>query len=133
MAQKDIHQYKKQTDVDTVPFLSAEDAWFWFVQAQKAKNDGARFSMGQGNVVRPCEPLDILRVVDRLYRQRRLLMDHLRVLKFYGWRQLPPDCNRIKEMKASRLWDEALDRIETVLIKKNIVAPPHILCLEAAE
>lgn len=113
--------------VDYELFENAEAAWFWFLAAQKAKQDGARFSAGLATIPRPCEPLDILKVVDRLYRNRRLLMDHVQVLRHYGLRMCPPDKRRPKEVRAYRLWNEALDRIEVILVEKNIVArrPPR--------
>ncbi|MCB9963712.1 MAG: hypothetical protein H6855_06505 [Rhodospirillales bacterium] len=104
-------------------FDNAESAWFWFLTAQRAKEDGARFTAGQAETPRPCEPIDILKTVDRLYRHRRLLMDHILVLRHYGRRMCPPDWRRPKEVQASRLWNEAMDRIEVVLIDKGIVAP----------
>ncbi len=109
------------TGAETTPFASAEEAWFWFIQAQQARNDGARFSMGLGLFARPCEPLDILRVVERLYRNRRLIMDHLLVLRHYGRRMMPPDPCRVREARAHTLWTEALERIEPVLCRKGIV------------
>lgn len=77
-----------------VPFDSTEDAWFWFIAAQQAREDGARFVAGAGLYPRPCEPSDILKILDRLYRNRRLLMDHVLVLRHYGRRMLPPDPRR---------------------------------------
>ncbi len=115
---------KDQTTESLVPFESAEEAWLWFIQAQEARNAGARFVKGMATVVRPCEPLDILKILDRLYRQRFLLRDHLLVLRHYGRRLMPPDKNRVKEMRAHKIWTEALERIEPVLIRKGIVAPP---------
>lgn len=112
---------KPQAEMRTEPFGSAEEAWFWFIQAQAARNDGARFVMGQGLVPRPCEPIDILKVLDRLYRQRRLVMDHLLVLRHYGRRQMAPDPCRAKEMRAHELWREALERMEAVMERKGIV------------
>lgn len=103
------------------PFESAEEAWFWFIAAQNAKNDGAKFVAGAGIYQRPCEPLDILKVLDRLHRTRRLHRDHLLVLRHYGRRHMAPDKFRPKEAKAYHLWHEALDRIEEVLVAKGIV------------
>ncbi|MBL4804585.1 MAG: hypothetical protein JKY71_06935 [Alphaproteobacteria bacterium] len=111
--------------VNTVPFRDAEEAWFWFVAAQAAKNDGARFSAGTALYPRPCEPLDILKVLDRLYRTRRLVRDHLLVLRHYGRRHLPPDPHRKKEIRAYQLWHEALERIGVVLARKGIIEKPR--------
>ncbi len=109
----------------TIPFMSAAEAWFWFMDAQQAKNEGARVTAGLSLYPRPCEPIDILKTVDRLYRQRRLLMDHLLVLRHYGRRRYSPDPTRVKEMRAARLWEEALDRIQDVLVEKGIVQQPR--------
>ncbi|MCB1782396.1 MAG: hypothetical protein KDI13_00220 [Alphaproteobacteria bacterium] len=104
-----------------VPFDNVEEAWFWFIAAQGARNDGARFVAGMGRMPRPCEPLDILKTLDRLHRNRVLKMDHLLVLRHYGRRNMPPDPRRIKEMHAYRLWREAMERLEPPLQKKGIV------------
>ena len=71
---------------------------------------------------RPCEPLDILHSVDRLYRQRRLVREHLEVLVDYGRRLAPPDPTWREEAHAARLWDEAIDRLTPVLRRKGILA-----------
>ena len=104
-----------------MPFTSAQEAWFWYVQAERARMDGARYTKGMALYPRPCEPSDIFRVIDRLYRNRRLLRDHLKVLRYYGVRLMAPDPRRIKEQRAHDLWDEAMDRIEDVLVSKGIV------------
>ena len=117
------HKYppKPSPETHTVPFESAVDAWFWFILAQQARNEGARYTSGLSLTPRPCEPTDILKVLDRLYRHRRLLRDHLLVLRHYGRRQMVPDPRRVKEVQAHTLWKEALERIEPVLVRKGIV------------
>lgn len=104
------------------PFGSAEQAWFWFVQAYDARSQGARVVAGVADVPRPCEPLDILQTVDRLYRQRRLLIDHVRVMAHYGRRLTPPDPGRPRERRADMLWREGLGQLDPVLRRKGIVA-----------
>lgn len=121
MAPREPYSPPPVSSVDTTPFATAEEAWFWFIQAQAARNDGARFSAGQGLVCRPCEPVDILKIVDRLYRQRRLLIDHLLVLRHYGRRLMAPDARRVKEVKAHSLWVEALARMTPTFERKGIV------------
>ena len=106
----------------TTPFDTVEDAWFWFMEANAARQEGARFGAGRGLVSRPCEPLDVLRVVDRLYRNRRLFREHLLVLAHYGRRHMPPDPQRRREIRAHAIWTEAFDRISPVLREKGIVA-----------
>ena len=105
----------------SVPFASTEEAWFWFVQAQEARSSGARIVAGRGTVPRPCEPLDMMREVDRLYRQRKLIRDHLHVLVHYGRRLMAPDPERRLESRASSLWREALAFLDPVLRQKGIV------------
>ncbi|HEY8962870.1 MAG TPA: hypothetical protein VIN59_00250 [Alphaproteobacteria bacterium] len=109
---------------NAVPFHTAEETWFWFMQANQARMDGARFKSAEGSVARPCEPVDILRILDRLYRTRRLMMDHLRVMRFYGLRQMPPEKWRRSEMRAATLWAEAMRALEPVLIAKKIMREP---------
>ena len=123
MSPREPYTPKPVSSVETMAFSCAEEAWFWFIQAQAARNDGARFSVGLGLVARPCEPIDILKVVDRLYRQRRLVMDHLLVLRHYGRRLMPPDARRVKEVRAHGLWVEALERMTPILERKGIVQP----------
>lgn len=113
--------HRLQSDVDGEPFASPEEAWFWSVQAQEAKAAGARFSAGKGLVSRPCEPDDVMRAVDRLFRRRQLERDHLHVLVHYGRRLSAPDPDRDREIQASRLWSEAFARIGPVLREKGIV------------
>jgi hypothetical protein len=123
MAKDPRHTPKPQNTAAATPFDSAEDAWFWFIKAQQARIDGARFSHGLGVTARPCEPVDILQVVDRLYRQKNLTMDHLLVLRHYGRRMLPPDPRRAKEIRAWRLWTEALVQLAPPLEAKKIIRP----------
>lgn len=120
---RDRYIPRNQSDSKATPFDNAEEAWFWFIQAQEARNDGARFTAGLSQTQRPCDPGDILTCVERLYRHRRLVMDHLLVLRHYGKRQLPPDPRRTKEVRAFSLWKEALERLEPVLVRKGIVRP----------
>ena len=133
MANRERYSPKTQTETETFPFENAEEAWFWFIQAMQARAEGARFTQGLSLYPRPCEPMDILKLVERLHRQRRLLMDHVLVLRHYGKRLLPPDPYRAKEMRAHKLWHEALDRLEPVLINKGIIREQRELFLEAAE
>lgn len=121
MASKDKYYPGITREIRTVPFEDAAEAWFWFIDAQQARLDGARITAGLSLYPRPCEPMDILKVVERLYRMRRLTMDHLLVMRHYGRRRYAPDARRIKEMRAANLWGEALDRLEPVLETKGIV------------
>ncbi len=101
------------------PFATPEDAWVWYSQCQRARDEGARYVAGLGAVIRPCSPDDIVREVRRLYRHRILRGAHLRVLVRFG-------CDSGVaiggDQTASRLWREALDRLEAPLRAKGIVA-----------
>lgn len=105
------------------PFDTAEEAWFWFIQSYQARSEGARFGADRGHMPRPCEPLDILRILDRLWRQRMIVRDHLFVLRHYGKRLLPPNPNRRREAQAYVLWHQALNVLEDALVCKGIVTP----------
>ncbi len=103
------------------PFYSAEEAWFWFIAAQEARHSGARIMTGVGTTPRPCEPVDILTVLDRLYRNQRLDRNHLMVLRHYGRRGKPPLPDRVKERRAAHIWAEAMAILEEPLVSKGIV------------
>lgn len=121
MADKQKYKGMVVREAQSVPFENVEEAWFWFIMAQQARNDGARISTGAGAFVRPCEPIDILKILDTLYRQRRLQREHFLVLRYYGLRNMPPDARRPKEARSAMLWQEAMERIEPVMITKGIV------------
>ena len=121
MSARNQHNSDFDDTIHTQPFSSAEEAWFWFIQAYDARQDGAKVAAGNALFPRPCEPLDILSALDKLYRNRRLVMDHMLVLRHYGRRLLPPDPDRPKELRAYYLWREALDRLEDSLVKKGVV------------
>src|SRR3954453_5828990 len=75
----------------TEPFHSAEEAWFWTMAALMARREGARYTANQGRVARPCEPDDVVRCLDALYRRRRIDLVHARILRIWGERQLAPN------------------------------------------
>ncbi len=104
-----------------VPFVSAEEAWFWFVQCQERRAEGARLD-NLTNSERPCEPDDIWVVVMDLRRRGRLDAHHLWVLVRFGRRGAPPDGRAREEEIAARVWDEAIDALVTPLKAKGIVA-----------
>ncbi len=72
-------------------------------------------------IVRPCDPDDIYRIAMELVRARILGRHHLKVLAAFGFQERAPDSRLREEDRAWRLWDEALDRMTTVLRKKGIV------------
>jgi hypothetical protein len=104
------------------PFRSAEEAWFWTMAALVARRDGARIAAGRGLVARPCEPDDVVKCLDRLYRQRRIELQHARILRIWGERGSVPDPRVPIERGDAALWREALSRLEWPLRVKGIVA-----------
>lgn len=104
-----------------VPFASAEDAWFWTMAALVARRDGARVVANKGLVARPCEPDDVVKCLDRLYRQRRIELAHARIMRIWGERGTAPNPRYPAERGDHRLWREAMTRLEWPLRVKGIV------------
>src|SRR5580658_3317523 len=90
------------------PFRSAEEAWLWTMAALQARRDGARYTANRGLVSRPCEPDDVIRCLDALYRRKRIDLVHARILRVWGERQTAPNAVHATERSDSRLWREAL-------------------------
>ncbi len=113
---------KPSYEVPTTPFSTSEEAWFWFVRCQRIRRDGARLGESSHGIRRPCEPDDLYRAVMTLVRRNVIDSRHLVVLGSFGLEERPPDARCPAEIRAHRLWDEALDRLTTVLRGKGIVA-----------
>jgi hypothetical protein len=106
----------------TQPFCNAQEAWLWTMAALIARREGARYSARKGLVTRPCEPDDVVKCLDGLYRQRRIDLSHARILRIWGERQMAPSVAVAAEGHDHRLWVEALERLEWPLRVKGIVA-----------
>lgn len=104
------------------PFRSAEEAWLWTMAAIVARRDGMRYTSKTGKAARPCDPDDVVRCLDTLYRRRRVDLVHARILRIWGERQTAPNPAFASERCDWRLWKEALDRLEWILRIKGIVA-----------
>jgi hypothetical protein len=104
------------------PFHSAEEAWFWTMAALVARREGARYGANKGLITRPCEPDDVVKCLDTLYRQRRIDLVHGRILRIWGERQTAPNPAYAVERNDWRVWREALDRLEWQLRVKGIVS-----------
>lgn len=107
------------TEAQGEPFRDAEHAWFWTMGALAARRDGS--GRGALGIRRPCDPDDILKCLDGLYRQRRIDLVHARVLRTWGERQMAPDPAYTGERHDARLWKEAMERLEWPLRVKGIV------------
>jgi hypothetical protein len=101
-------------------FRNAEEAWFWTMAALMARREGARFERGT-RAPRPCEPDDVVKCLDQLYRRRRIDLTHARILRIWGERGTAPSPAYAAERADARLWREALDRLEWPLRVKGIV------------
>ena len=108
-----------QADRLVEPFRSAEEAWFWTMGALQARREGASRSSGV-KIARPCEPDDVVRCLDRLYRTRRIELAHARVLRNWGERQMPPAQRNGAGMECA-LWREAMERLDPALRAKGII------------
>lgn len=103
------------------PFRDAQEAWFWTMAALVARREASPRGVDGAGLPRPALPEDVLRCLDRLYRQRRIDLAHARVLRRWGERGIAPDILRPSERGDARLWREALDRLEAPLRVRRIV------------
>ncbi len=99
-------------------FASVEDAWFWTMGALRARQEGGSGG-GTGRCV-PCEPDDILRCLERLYRAQRIDAAHAQVLQMWGVRHMPPDGGHGGSGER-QLWQEAMSLLAPMLRAKGIV------------
>jgi len=60
--------------------------------------------------------------LDRLVRERRITLAHVRVLEKWGERHFSPSARHPSEASERRLWDEALVWLESALRSRGIVA-----------
>jgi hypothetical protein len=102
-------------------FRSAEHAWLWTMAALIARREGARYTANKALVSRPCDPDDVIKCLNGLYRQRRVDLAHARILRIWGERQMPPSLLVPSERRDYGLWVEALERLEWPLRVKGIV------------
>ncbi len=102
------------------PFCSAEQAWFWTMGALVARREGSHCDGPR--TARPCDPDDVVKCLDQLYRRRRIDLLHARILRIWGERGMAPNPKFPPERCDWRIWREALDRLEWPLRVKGIVA-----------
>ena len=115
------NKYQKQSDNrETTPFLSSEEAWFWYCLCEQIG-----FERGHGHsgkIARPCETSDIILAVKRLLHNGSIGPDHIRVLQKYGFEQAPPHINFGAPRRVCSLWQEAMRFLDSILRKKGIIA-----------
>ena len=90
-------------------------------QTRTARREGGHYSSGKAPVKRPCDPDDVVRCLDLLYRSKRIDLVHARILRAWGERGMAPDPAYAGERSDHRYWREAMDRLEWPLRVKGIV------------
>ena len=100
------------------PFRTAEEAWLWTAAALLARRDGAGAAWRPEGPPRPCDPEDVVRCLDILYRQGSIEMVHARILRIWGERQRAPWHRRQSDW---RLWHQALGQMEWALRTRGII------------
>ena len=104
-----------------IPFRSAEEAWLWTMVTLTARKDGAALAWRPEGPQRPCDPEDMTRCLDILYRERSIELLHARILRIWGERQTAPRGDRPQQQSDWRLWHQALGQLEWVLRARGIV------------
>lgn len=63
-----------------------------------------------------------MKCLDALYRNRRVELLHVRILRLWGWRGVAPNPAWARERCEWRLWHEALGRLDGKLRARGFVA-----------
>lgn len=103
-----------------VPFTSAETAWFWTMAVLETRHAN-RPPPPPGT----CAPEEILRCLDDVYRRRRIVLLHVRILRIYGRRGRAPVPGRPSERCDLVLWREAMEHLDDRLRERGLVAGTH--------
>jgi hypothetical protein len=109
----------------TVPFDDAAQAWFWTVASLAARHGaglgrGSQGGHGGVRIARPCDPDDVIRALDLLYRRGGIGPAHARVLRRWGERFTVPAPGGTSAEDAL-LWSEAMAQLDGVLRPKGIL------------
>lgn len=86
-------------------FRDSEHLWFWFIASHEVRSDLHR---GNGTNPRPCELIDVERLVTQLYLTGRLTREQLDVMKKYGDLRRGPNQYVFAENKDAALWLSAM-------------------------
>lgn len=123
------------TNVGRFYYTSMEELWFAFMKTYQCLENMNHKEAD--NVSLPREHAEaykaILSILDKMFRARRLLIDHLRVLRFYGRRGLAPRLAVQKEALAHTLWLEAFKILEPLMIEEGYLADELQLKWKSAE
>ncbi len=98
-------------------FITAEESIFWAVNLLQHKYDGGVTRASLGGSIKGFEPIDVLLPMWRLIRERKLSKHHEAVLTSYGLGGALP----LEGTKDYKVWNEALEALRPLLIKKNII------------
>ena len=108
-----------EENLDGILFQNAEEAWFWFCKYDG--RTGYKSNTSNKRIIRPCQLDDIYIVVSKLYIAKKIGERHLKTLIKYGRMQIAPDSRVVEEQEEALWWDDAMDKLETIFIKKGIV------------
>ena len=108
-----------EENLDGILFQNAEEAWFWFCKYDG--RTGYKSNISNKRIIRPCQRDDIYIVVSKLYIAKKIGERHLKTLIKYGRMQIAPDSRVVEEQEEALWWDDAMDKLETIFIKKGIV------------
>ncbi len=103
------------------PFRSGEEAWLWTMATLMARRDGAGPDWRPEGPARPCDPEDVVRCLDTLYRQASVDLLHARILRIWGERQRAPRADTGRLGGDWRLWTQALGQLEWALRARGVV------------
>ncbi len=108
-------------------FENEEDLWFWYHTCLKLKESKQCYCRFE----RPCEPMDITILIQRLHETGMLLTGHLITLKTFGKQGFKPDHNihgkhqrdneNRDERIASETWREAMLVLNFVFKQKGFI------------
>jgi hypothetical protein len=100
------------------PFRDTEACIIWMVQTLAAEAEGSP------RKAKPsiCEPAEVVKCLDTLYRRRRIDLHHVRILRLWGHRGRAPNPANPMEKSDARSWREALDRLEWPLRSLGIIS-----------
>ena len=104
-----------------LPFRGGEEAWFWTMAVLVARRDGAGAAWRPTGPARPCDPEDIVKCLDALYRRRAITLLHARILRLWGERQMPPRADLPAQIGDFRVWQQAMAQLEWALRGRGIV------------
>jgi hypothetical protein len=90
----------------------------WTIRALAAEAEG-RPNAGTATI---CAPAEVVKCLDTLYRRRRIDLHHVRILRLWGHRGRTPDADKPMEKADSRVWREALERLDWPLRSLGIIS-----------